>query len=310
MASSGLTAANLSSIQSLTRLTSLALLVFDLEVSTSSTLGWSSSLTALESLALGCCDVQPAALAAFTQLRALSLIAVYTMPTPQGDGVPESYDELLRAVSNLPQLTKLCYLDDSGMLRHASATAYTALTASTGLCSLQLALVERETPEEDILFRAGVVHPHLTCIKLEHAAGQYVEPHYWDSQLALNQHQLQHMCSCCPALESLACMIPGDLSPAALQPMLQLSALTHLQVTQLHLQEQATAAAAANLVALAAQLTQLKQLTLLCLRTPAMTLTDPAVLQLTALTALESLSLSSDGHGDNLYIYMQNKVGF
>jgi hypothetical protein len=79
-------------------------------------------------------------------------------------------------------------------------------------------------------------------------------------------------------------MIPADLSSTALQPVLQLSALTHLQVTQLHV-----------------------QLALLRLRLPVVTLTDPALLQLTALTALEDLRLSSNGH--NHYINLQTKIG-
>jgi hypothetical protein len=157
----GLATSKLSSIKGLTRLTSLELLNSDLEISTTTTRGW-TNLTALESLSLGCCRVHPAALNPFTQLRALSLIAV---STPFGLP-PTEYDELPRAVANLQQLTKLCYLDDGGKLRHASTSSFTALTASTSLCSLQLALMHRDLTDENggmspiELFKPGVIYPH------------------------------------------------------------------------------------------------------------------------------------------------------
>jgi hypothetical protein len=77
-----------------------------------------------------------------------------------------------------------------------------------------------------------------------------------DMHMALDERQLQQLCSSCPALEGLVCVVETDPSPAALTPMLQLSALTYLHIRHLHergrytpAQEAAAAAAAAGVVA-------------------------------------------------------------
>jgi hypothetical protein len=90
-------AAGLPGIMHLAQLSSLRLCCHALEFSTSSTRGL-ASLTALQSLDLAQCEVQPAAVAALTQLRALKLKCVDTL----GDAPLEG---LLMAVSALPLLT-------------------------------------------------------------------------------------------------------------------------------------------------------------------------------------------------------------
>jgi hypothetical protein len=94
--------------------------------SSSSTRSW-ASLTALESLTLSGCTVEPAALKDFTKLRALSLSCV------------EPVQEVLLAVSQLSLLTALSWWTTSIHARtediHVDPSTVTALTASTHLCS-------------------------------------------------------------------------------------------------------------------------------------------------------------------------------
>jgi hypothetical protein len=123
--------AHLSGIGQLWKLTRLELTSPTLSITTASTSSW-ARLTALESLELQKCAVQPAALAAFTQLRVLRLAKA---TPPEG----ATQEELLSAVANLQVLTEL----DFGLWKHPDGVfppqaAFTALTASTNLCSLRL----------------------------------------------------------------------------------------------------------------------------------------------------------------------------
>lgn len=116
----------LSGIGHLLQLTSLDLSAH-LHFSTSSTSTW-VCLTSLESLSLWGTEVQPQALAALTQLRALSLMS--------GDTLDAPYQQLIGAVSQRTLLTQLTM--DFGSLRFQAnlpaAAAFTALTTSTNLC--------------------------------------------------------------------------------------------------------------------------------------------------------------------------------
>jgi hypothetical protein len=105
----------------------------------------------------------------------------------------------------------------------------------------------------------------------------------------------QQLCSCCPAVESLACALTLKLKPAALKSLLQLSALTSLRVSDL-------GAAAAAAVEVAAQLTRLKQLTLAGLPQ----LSGPALMQFTVLTGLQALEVA--GGPMHLRLTWKNKV--
>jgi hypothetical protein len=257
----------LNGIRHLSQLTTLELDSFnELEISTASTSSW-GPLTALEKLSMGFCVVQPDAVAALMQLRSLSLV-YNTLWQDTGTM------ELFAAVSQLLQLTELVlttYDSELGQPRPA-ATAFTALTSSTNLCSLQLGLCAIATPTNWALFRPGTVYPQLREINLiyERSAGA----------VPLSEQQLQQLCSCCPAVESLRLGASSYQSPTALMPLLQLSALTQLTVFEV-------GAAAASVVRVVAQLTGLKDLRLSGLNR----LADPALRQLTALTALEELGL-------------------
>jgi hypothetical protein len=108
--------------------------------------------------------------------------------------------------------------------------------------------------------------------------------------------------------------LPGNASAATMQPLLQLSALTHLKVALSLLsqgQEDADAtAAAAAVVGVAARLTGLKHLGLGMIPHPI----GPALLPLTALKALQKLQLSSSsplGSGfrrEDWWVELDNKV--
>jgi hypothetical protein len=122
------------------------------------------------------------------------------------------------------------------------------------------------------------VYPHLRVMSLKLPTTPS------SSMVVLSQPQLQLLCSCCPAVESLVLGLRPDVPPSALESLKQLSALTHLHIA---LPDDGLSAAA--VVGSAAQLTGLKHLVLSDLSD----LTGPAVLQLTALTALQELQLDT-----------------
>jgi hypothetical protein len=99
----------------------------------------------------------------------------------------------------------------------------------------------------------------------------------------LTEQQLQQLCSCCPNLDSLEFRIARPVSPTALLPLLQLSALTRLRL----ITTTRDAAVAAAILGVAAQLTSLEQLVLWGLSREA----ESTLLQLTTLTALTSLKI-------------------
>jgi hypothetical protein len=100
----------------------------------------------------------------------------------------------------------------------------------------------------------------------------------------ISEDQLQLLCSCSPALNSVSFVMCPEPSASALLPVLQLSALTRLSVG-------AVGPAAAAAVDFAVDLMRLRELCLSGL----LQQRDPALLLLTALTALERLELSSRG---------------
>jgi hypothetical protein len=260
-------------IKDLTQLTCLDLCLFtDTEVtssssSSSSRTSW-AQLTGLKQLALREVSVQPSDLSRLTQLQALSLVIT---------GRGASLQQLFAAVAQLTLLTQL-YFNGADELP-PPATAFTALTASTNLCSLQLRLEGPGAAREAVLFRPGVVYPQLRSVRLtfEQPFRDEYEP------VLLSEQQLQQLCSCCPALENLDLSLHEETSPTALLPLLQLSVLTYLGVCEVD-------TAAAAVVGVVTQLTGLKQLELGGLED----LGDPAILQLTTLTRLERLSMWAD----------------
>jgi hypothetical protein len=285
-------------IAHLSKLTRLAFTSSSMNLATMSTYNW-TQLTALESLELQGCGVQPAALAAFTQLRALRLSRAKAT-----EGA--SLQELVAVVSKLVRLTELHASlhgslpeeeqaeeeqeqeeqeqeegggsedeeeqeEEEEELEEAPA-AFTALTASTNLRELHITLFGH-TPRKCVLFGPDSVCPHLRLIDLDHECSQW---------LALSGQHLKLLCSCCPALNSLSLKLCSQASPTDCLSLLQLTSLTNLCVRKL-----SNGAAAGAVVDAAAQLTGLVQLSLRELPC----LTDPRLLQLSALTALTSLSL-------------------
>jgi hypothetical protein len=186
------------SIDHLAQLTSLQLNADSFEFSASITNSWACR-TVLQSLTFKKCAVQPEALAAFTQLRDLSLDKVETLGGA-------SLEQLLLAVSQLPLLTEVSWGGFSRFtgaaqeVAYPSAAAFTALTASTNLCSLQL---DADNIAKGhflpVLFQPGLLYPCLRVIELL----GYCPSAYFRAGKAVSEQQLQIMCSCCPAVESL-----------------------------------------------------------------------------------------------------------
>jgi hypothetical protein len=304
----GLGAGNVPGIERLSQLTYFKLksnavaesFAMDLSNSNSSH-SWTHQ-TALQSLSLEDCMVQPKALGGCTQLRALSLKRVKT-------SLDASLQGLFDAVAKLSRLTELNinHPDFSGGLAPGLAAppppvaSFTALTASSKLCSLRLEFWDDHVPEGfGVLFRPGALYPHMRLLEL---AGTLT-----------SEQQLQQICSCCPMLDSVSIVLPRNASAATMQPLLQLSALTCLEVA-LYLLSQGkldtdAAAAAAAVVGVAAQLNGIKHLALGLIPHPI----GPALLPLTALTALQKLQLSSSsplGNGfrqEDMWLELDSKV--
>jgi hypothetical protein len=262
----------LSGIQHLSNLTHLGLISQGLDFCTNVTQAW-TQLTALQSLTLAQCQVQPEVLAQMTQLQALDV----------GDLGGASLPDLLGAVSQLSALTMLRWtlqlVPDLGAPAPAAAAAVaslTALTASTNLCSLQLAISGRSPDQGLVLFLQNMTYPKLQSINLWYVG--------WC--LPLREQQLQQLCACCPAVEDLKFVACQSPSAMAYQPLTQLSALTRLAVYRV-------GEAVGAVMDAAARLTGLRGLRLEGLPQ----VTHSALLQLTALTALEEITLTTRNRG-------------
>jgi hypothetical protein len=234
--------------------------------------GW-SMLTGLQSFTMTGGNLQPSKLSKFPQLQALCLDRVRLY----GDVLylGQQLQDLLAVVPQLSLLTQLSTIrsKDLGWALSPPADAFTALVASSNLCSLRLGLeAAKNTPEQWVLFAPDMLYPFLRVINLTQLPGAQDVP--------ISEQQLQHLCSCCPAVQELSFALCEDATPTALQPLLQLSALTSLEVYRV-------GAAAAGVLWAAAHLTGLKRLNLRDIPV----LADHTVLQLTALTGLRQLSL-------------------
>jgi hypothetical protein len=176
--------------------------------------------------------VHPAALAAFTQLRALRL-------TNGEPGEGKSSQELVAAVSNMLQLIEL-HADLHGRL---PGNACTALMASTQLSVLKLTLLSGRAPRNCDLFRPGYVYPHLRLMDLDHgwdgpqSFRPFHQQRFKPGLLTLSGQQLKLLCSSCPALESLTLRICSQASPTDCLSLRQLTAVTHLRVYELSKQQ-------------------------------------------------------------------------
>jgi hypothetical protein len=272
--SSTLITGHLSGMKNLSQLTGLQLEAPALNFSTTSTQSW-ACMTALQSLTLKDCKLQPAALSKLTQLKALSLLSVRSL-------AGASLDQLLTALSQVTLLMELSFqpntLAESWAPFPTAAAAFTALTASTHLCSLQLGLwKDDEIPADYVVLGPAAVYPHMREVNWHDS--MQVE----SEALPMSDQQLQQLCCCCPAVESLLFAVPAEASSSvdsAFLPLLQLSGLTRLQVSEV-------GEAAAALMRVIAQLTGLKELVFGGFPVAA----GPTLLQLTALTALEGLTI-------------------
>jgi Leucine-rich repeat (LRR) protein len=264
-----MTAADVAGIQPLSQLTGLQLASMDTALMANAT-SWACK-AALQSLALQDCGLQPGTLAGITNLQVLSLQRVLHM-----GGVAA----LFKTVVQLPLLTDLLITTASAQQATAGRvppTNYTALTSSTNLCSLQLALSDRISPGAYCLFEPEFVYPQLRVVDLQSGWCSSTKP--------VSALQLQHLCSSCPALESLEFVVWRSMAVTVLLPLLQLSALTCLGLHRVR-------AAAPAVLAFTAELSALRQLNL----TGLPQLRDPALLHLTALTALRELRLYADNN--------------
>jgi hypothetical protein len=210
-------------MQHLSSITSLELGQGYFDISTTVTRIWAFA-TRLQRLALSYCEVQPEALAALTQLQALSFYLVHVV----GGMSPESPEALLLAVSKLSMLTELQWtqtkfygVPETWLHPAPPATVFTALTASSNLHSLRLGFGE-EHCGSPALFQRGTLHPQLRHVDMT--------PPVSCDCTTLGQQQLQLLWSCCPAVESLSFVLCPEMSPTAFQPLLQLSALTKLSL--------------------------------------------------------------------------------
>jgi hypothetical protein len=249
--------------------------------------------TSLQSLALRGSTLHPGSLEDLTQLQLLSINRCGTTtrdkkPYPGCEGLVR----LLTAVSKLLLLTELRFYPWHNSLGDPPAAAFTALTASTNLCSLQLSLPSDELRRSGIdsvpgLFTQGMAYTRLRLVSLYRDLPQ--------DSLPASEEVLRQLCSCCPAVESLAFAVDTQTLAQALEPLLQLSALTCLELHKV-------GRAVGTAVGVAAQLTGLK-----CLKLHGFTYepqdassdthswhaVQPVLLQLTALTALEQRELKT-----------------
>jgi hypothetical protein len=208
-------AGRLHGIERLTQLTSLRLASPALTFS--STGPW-RQLTGLQQLVLVGCIVQPHALEGFTQLRALSMETVAGLQ-------PATMEQLLGAVARLTLLTQLtlsCHVAWEAQQAADPAATFTALTASSHLCSLQLAMHGSGGPQTLVLFNPETVLPQLHLINLQYSQRRL-------GALPLDGQQLQQLCCCCPAVQDLEFVLDPVASSAACLPLQQLSMLTRLK---------------------------------------------------------------------------------
>lgn len=272
-----------SSIQKLSQLTSLSLDLQWLMFDVASTHTW-AGLPAVEKLELRRCVVHPEAVAAFTQLRALTVTYVARVGTTV---------DLVLAVSNLQQLAELHFTCSVITGPLIPAAVFTALTASTNLCSVELDIRRELVPHGCPLFKPGTTYPCLLSLNVDpddtYVSAEADDRHWAPrSYIHMPEQQLQQLCTSCPALQNLAVgLCPSSLATSsAFHPLLQLSALTRL-----HMNASSTSDTAVQAVGVAAQLTWLRHLHM---RLPQIKwLTDPKLLQLTALTALEFLQFTA-----------------
>jgi hypothetical protein len=285
-------------MQHLTQLTHLALSLPQLVFSNRNMDSW-TCLTALQTLELDVKLKQLQGLSELTQLRDLS---IWGAAAKRGTAL----SDLLDVVPQLSLLTALCVscwgpteseseyqyqyeLDSESDSESESesesepqppaAAAFTALAASTNLHSLHVTMCSQQAPDGCVIFRPGVVYPHLQHVSPEYNSAASTA-HLWElaaygTDLPMSPQQLKQVCRACPNLHSLAFQMPGQPPKDAIRPLLQLTQLTRLGMGPVY----------KGVVAVVAQLTGLKQLRLWTTHQAWLPVNEPVLMRLTALTA-------------------------
>jgi hypothetical protein len=178
-------AAALSDLEHTSQLKSLDLRCDRFEFTSSSTHRW-AHLSALESLTLGGCRVQPAAFAALKQLRALSLLYVQFFQHSR-------LLDLLATLAQLPVLADLAVQYDPHWGVGPPTAPFTAPWISTQLHSLQLGVSCRWSTQD---LASGLIRPGTVCPQLH-----FVDLCYRNNlgAVRLSEPQLQQLCSSCAA---------------------------------------------------------------------------------------------------------------
>jgi hypothetical protein len=182
------------------------------------TVSSSWQLSGLQRLTLNWTQAEPALLLRMPQLQTL-----YWFP---------SENLVLEKMPVLPMLVQLQYLRTihlDCMASAADVADYAALTANSQLEELWLENLSLAAPAIAHIFPVGRRLPQLRTLQ---TAGLNV---LWDEfekrGLLLGPSSAGQIAACCPALQALGVLIVDTaLAAADLQPLLQLSALTHLEL--------------------------------------------------------------------------------
>jgi hypothetical protein len=141
-------------------------------------------------------------------------------------------------LSVLPKLQQLRSLSLDGVDGPAAASDYAALTASSNLDTLSLYACGLAASAVEHMFGAGRLLPHLHAIGIQATFGiSWPDPIEEDDDedgtygLVVGPLDAARLAGCCPGLCCLGpLIITDDVTAADLLPLLQLSALTYLEL--------------------------------------------------------------------------------
>jgi hypothetical protein len=171
-------------------------------------------LAAYESL------IYPAALLRMPQLQQLRL-----------DGYRKiSMEDLLNALSQLQHMVYMVFQNFTGV---APAPCYAALTASLSLKGFELTDCRMAAAAAQHMFPPGRSRPQLQRLRFAGTAcGRWADDEaYGYLGLVLSQRDAAKLVSCCPQLQDLGpVMVRRGTSYEDLQPLVQLSVMTRLQI--------------------------------------------------------------------------------
>jgi hypothetical protein len=163
----------------------------------------------------------PAAVLRMPQLQQLRL---------DGRWLDVNMERLLNALSQLERMVYMVLREFSGV---APAANYAALTASPHLKGFELTNCRMAAAAAQHMFPAGRVRPQLQRMRIAGTAQDRWANHQADGYLGLvlGPGDAAQLVSCCPQLQELGpVMVRQYTAPQHLQPLVQLSALTRLQI--------------------------------------------------------------------------------